>query len=477
MDNRLFSALTTNDVLTENGMPTHSTSNSPVLDLFFRMGGSRQMSENALTADFSKAFASDPLLATKAMFYNRDVRGGQGERRSFRVFLKWLAQNHPEVVRKNLHLIPEYGRWDDVFVVFGTSLEENAIRLIKSALLENSNGLCAKWMPREGKAGYAEYGNKIRKYLDLRPREYRKLLSRLTKVVENQMCADAWNEIKYEQVPSIASNKYRTAFYRHDEDRYSKFVEKAIKGEVKVHADAIFPHDIVKKILNGIGWMGYGKGLSQTEKNSIQAQWMNLPDYVGEGSFIPVCDVSGSMNGLPMEVSISLGIYLSERNKGTFKDGFITFSRRPQLQILKGSLFDKVSQLSIAHWEMNTNLEAVFNLIVDSAVRDGLSQDELPENILILSDMQFDQCIHAPSENAMSMIERKYKSAGYKVPNVVFWNLRTSSGIPVKMHQSGTALVSGFSPSIMKNLLAGEMNPVTVMLSTLNSERYSKVTV
>lgn len=456
-----------NDTRTENAMPTHSTSGSYVLDMFYQMGGSRNLSEAQLSNMLYHAWLEDNLLTLKAVFYNRDVRGGQGERRSFRMFIRWLSENHPTVMRKNLSLVPYFGRWDDIFATFGTEIEPLSLVYIATSLREG-DGLCAKWMPREGKRGYAEYGNKVRKYMGLTERSYRKMLADLTKVVETQMCENEWSAIKYEAVPSVAHNKYRRAFGRHDPYRYGQYIEKALKGEVKINAGAIFPHDIVRNILNH----------RDANPNSVQAQWNALPNYVPEGqSFIPVCDVSGSMSGLPMEVCISLGIYLSERNTGEFKDAFITFSAKPRMQVLKGNLVSRVGQLKTAHWDMNTDLEAVFKLILDTAIAHGLDDSELPKNILIISDMQFDQCVRQPQDNVFQMIRRMYEEAGYTLPQVIFWNLRTSVGTPVKYNQQGTAMVSGFSPSVMSGLLSGDLSPMTAMLKILNSERYSVVTL
>jgi hypothetical protein len=230
---------------------------------------------------------------------------------------------------------------------------------------------------------------------------------------------------------------------------------------------------LVKKYLSGYYWS------NPPVDKAVELQWQSLPNYMPEGKMIlPVCDVSGSMMGLPMEVCVSLGIYLSERNVGPFKDGFITFSTHPKLQLLTGkTLRDKVGQLSTAEWAGSTNLEATFKLILDSAKRGNLSDEQVPDTLLILSDMQFNQCVRNHSESAMEMIRRMYEEAGYTLPNIVFWNLRTSHGVPVKISESGVALVSGFSPSIMKNVLSKDLNPLNVVYQTLDNERYSTVVI
>lgn len=472
--NSFLNALQTRDALTENAMVTHSTSGSKVMDLFFSMGGSRQMDEVAILRLLSAAFPEDTLLTTKAMFYNRDIRGGQGERRSFRLMFRWLCDNHPEIAIKNLNNVPFYGRWDDLFVAINTPVMADALDCIAGAL-KVGDKLCAKWMPREGKSRGKD-ARVLREYLGLTPKKYRKLLAGNTQVVENFMCQREWGQIDYNHVPSVASNKYRHAFGRHDFARYSEWLESLSKPESgnKIHADAIFPHTIVKGYLTD---EYYRPGLGKVDA-TLEAQWKALPDYVPDGaSFIPVCDLSGSMRGEPMCVSASLGIYLSERNKGPFKDAFITFSRIPRLQVLSGSLRDRLEQMNLTAIAENTDLEAVFKLVLRKATEGSVLPEDMPQTILIISDMQFDQCMDKPSNTAMDMIRRMYGEHFYKIPNVVFWNLRSSSGIPVKITESGTALVSGFSPSIMKNLLTGDMRPDKIMLKTLMDPRYERVVI
>ena len=471
--NSFLNAPQTRDALTENAMVTHSTSGSKVMDLFFSMGGSRQMDEIAILRLLSGAFVEDALLTAKAMFYNRDIRGGQGERRSFRLMFRWLCDNQPEIAIKNLNNVPFYGRWDDLFAAVNTPVMADALDCIAGAL-KAGDKLCAKWMPREGKSRGKD-ARVLREYLGLTPKQYRKLLAGNTQVVENFMCQREWGQIDYNHIPSVASNKYRHAFGRHDFDRYSAWLESLSKPESgnKIHADAIFPHTIVKGYISD-SYRSDIRGVDAT----LEAQWKALPDYVPDGaSFIPVCDLSGSMQGEPMCVSASLGIYLSERNKGPFKDAFITFSRIPKLQTLSGSLRNRLEQMDLTAIAENTDLERVFKLILSKATESSVLPEDMPQTILIISDMQFDECMERPNNTAMDMIKRMYEEHFYTVPNVVFWNVRTSSGFPVKITENGTALVSGFSPSIMKNLLTGEMRPDKVMLKTLLDPRYERVVI
>jgi hypothetical protein len=453
------------DTTTENGMPTHSTSGSFVLDMFYQMGAARSMSEVELVKMFLLAYFENPLLTTRLMFYNRNIRGGQGERRSFRIFLKTLALFNPAVVNKNLHLIPFYGRWDDLFALYDTALEEAAIHLISEALFRG-DGLCAKWMPREGKKGFKEYAQPILVSLSLSRREWRKILAGFSDTVENAMCANAWSEIKYEHIPAKAMLKYRKAFKRRDGERYGEYLEAVKQGTKKIQAGTLYPHELARVCLRG-----------ETDSEQLNLQWEALPDFVGDGlSFLPICDVSGSMAGEPLEASIGLGLYLSERNKSVFKNAVISFSARPQLHIVRGELSDRVYQLNRLEWGFNTNLEAVFDLILRAAVRGGATQAEMPTHLLILSDMQFDMGVREPSQSAMEMIRSRYQAAGYTCPQVVFWNLRTSQGVPAKADEQGTALLSGFSPSAMKALLSGRvLDPWTVLLDTLAP--YEQVTI
>lgn len=476
-----ITAMQSKDRLTENGMPTHSTSGNALVDLFYRLGATRNETDGKIIEFFEKAFYAgepgDALNALRVAFYGRDVRGGQGERRFFRVILKWLASNnHTNVIWRNMNNIVEFGRWDDLLVVYEpvapTTPAHEILRtevadFILSALLKRDK-LCAKWMPRENKKN-AHIAKYLREQWGLTPKDYRQLLAGNTEVVENLMCKNDWKNINYEHVPSVAMNKYKTAFFKHDLDGMTNYVDAVKKGEKKINSSVLYPSDIVHSLLNN--W-----NRKQQDIDVAQVQWDALPNFVKEGeTFIPVVDVSGSMQGQPLEVAVSLGIYLSERNKGPFKDAFITFSERPELQVLHGGLYDRMTQLNSAHWEMNTNLEAVFDLIVRKAVEANLPQEDMPKTVIILSDMQFDQAVHT-NQTALQLIKAKYAGAGYEVPKVIFWNLRNSVGVPAKHDETGTLLVSGYSPSLMKEVL-GAVTPLEMVMKIINSERYERITL
>ena len=360
----------------------------------------------------------------------------------------------------------------------GTEVENDVFDLIRTAL-DNGDGLCAKWMPRKGKVA-----NAIRKSFKVSPKVYRKTLVELTSVVETAMCAKDYGDVDYSKLPSVASSRYQKAFLKNDEDKYNAYKVALESGEAKVNAGAVYPYDISKSIKQG----------GDVVVNN--AQWESLPNFMEgtEERVLPVVDVSGSMstpaggndNLSCMDVAISLGMYISERNEGNFKDAFVTFSSNPTLQYLKGSLEKRLNQLRNAEWGMSTDIQAVFELILNQAKMYNIPQDKMPTKILILSDMQFNEAtssrwdrVKEYNPTAQDMIEALYEEAGYTKPDVIYWNLSASIGnFPVEFNKMGTALVSGFSPSILKSLLAGKsMTPQSILMDTVGSERYSLITV
>jgi hypothetical protein len=448
------------DTLTTNGMVTNSTSLNSNVDMFFLAGASRNMSEKNIEILFQKAIVENPLVALKVLFWSRDPRGGAGERRFFKICSKFLNKNYLTLLEKNISLIPEFGRWDDIF-----ELDEKVVLPLIKEGLENKNGLLAKWLPRN----HSEFANKVRKTLGLNPKEYRKLVVGLSNTVEQKMCAKDWDSITYPHVPSLAMNKYRKAFGKNDSSRFTEYITLVKEGKQEIKAGVLFPHQL---------YDAYKRG---ENKDAVEAQWMNLPDFMSDSNerIIPVCDVSGSMTGLPMSVSVSLGVYISERNKSIFKDAFITFSASPQMNYLRGSFYERLRQLEHADWGMNTNLEAVYKLILGKAVQHNIPESEMPTKILIISDMEFDRCATNGSNTALKMIERMYKDAGYKFPEIIFWNVNGRLGnVPAKSSSKGVGLVSGFSPSVLKSILQGSIDtPESLMLRTVMSERYKSITI
>ena len=475
---KLIDAMRSGDTFTENGMVTNSSSLNGCLDLFFIMGAVRaQMKTDAgktrLINKFEVARAEDPLLTRKMIFWGRDVRGGAGEREAFRTLLQYTSENYPSEVVDNIHLISEFGRWDDLFVTFGTQVEDAAIQLIIKNLREG-NALLAKWMPRTGGKVSTEkkaIANKVRSAMGMNPKDFRKMLVEQTKVIETAMCSKDYGNVNYEHIPSVAMARYTKAFAKNDSIAFEAYKQSLVKGEAKVNAGAVYPYDILKTLNRG-------------DQTMASEQWKALPNFL-EGSkerVLPVCDVSGSMSTAvsgettAMDVCISLGLYISERNVGPFQDAFVTFSSNPQLQYLKGDLKARYNQLARADWGMSTDLEATFNMVLNQATKHNVPANEMPTCILIMSDMEFDSAIDG-SSSAIQMIANKYKSSGYELPKVVFWNLCSRhDNFPVQAKDENTALISGFSPSILKAVLSGDsMNPVNIMLKTLNTERYNSI--
>jgi Domain of unknown function (DUF2828) len=443
-----------------NGMKAQASTLNKVVDLFFSIGASRGKD---ITANFETAYQQDSELALRVALWARDAREGAGERELFRNVLRHLEKRHADAAMRVIPRVAELGRWDDLLVFTDSALQKAAFAQIKAGL-DASNGLCAKWMPRKGAVA-----EQLRAYLGFTPKQYRKTLVNLTKVVESQMCAKDWNSIKFSHVPSLAMSRYNKAFGKNAPDAFNAYKAALAAGTAKVNAAAVYPYDVIKTLRFG------------GDAKVANAQWDALPNYVGDASILPVVDVSGSMScpagGNPnltcMDVSLSLGLYLADKNKGPFKDAFVTFSTKPKIQVLKGNLAQKLDQLSRAEWGMSTDLNAVFDRILEVATAHKLPQAELPQTVLILSDMNFNQCV-ANDDSAHQMIVRKYASAGYTVPNVVFWNLNDNGTKPVSFDKQGTALVSGFSPSIMSSILGAKtLTPEAVMLDTIMKDRYA----
>lgn len=457
--NKFFETISTKDALTQNEALTNSTSLNPVLDLFFLAGACRTESEENIIAKIQQAYSQDKNLTLKVIFWAGDIREGAGERRFFRLALKFLDDNYPNDLEKLIGLVPFYNRWDSLFDL----KNEKVLDLVKSAL-EQKDSLCAKWLPREHSKKFEEFRLNFQKKFQLKSKSYRKLIVELSKTVEQQMSKKDWTNIIYKQVPSGAMNKYRKAFYRNDQKRFDSFINKVKSGEEKINAGAIFPYDIYRAFKRGDNQL------------AIEAQWNALPNYMENSNemILPVCDVSGSMTGLPMDISVSLGIYISERNQSCFKDGFITFSNTPKLQILNGSLCERMRQLEKAEWGQSTNLQAVFDLILGRATQEKLSQEDMPTKLLIISDMEFNEA--CPESTNFEVIKQKYFLAGYKMPSIVFWNVNGRVGnIPITQKDENVALVSGASPSIIKSILGGIINPISVLNKTILSSRYEQV--
>ena len=475
--NTFIDAIDNQEARTLNDMKARKSTMDANVDLFFKIGASRGKN---IIPSFVAAFVENKEYAMRIVQWVRDIRGGAGERQLFKDILSYLEQNEPNLAIKLINKIPELGRWDDMLINYSNkNVEDYAFTLYKQAI-KNENGLAAKWAPRKGLMAV-----KLRNFFEMTPKQYRKTLVNLTKVVETQMCKKEWDEIDFSAVPSLAHTRYKSAFQRNSVS-YGKWVEALVKHEdpkVKINAGAVYPYDILKQVISKMfsGWRQIKEyNILSNERNVIIEQWNALPNYVNNAKVLPMVDVSGSMFGLardknvsPILVAISLGLYFAEKNTGDFKDVFLTFSGDPELVKLKGDIIQKIEQMGNSNWGMNTNLHKAFDKVLKMATNKNVKAEDMPKTIIIFSDMQFDNCVRF-DDNALEMIERKYNDAGYEVPNIVFWNINSHDNVPVKFNQSKTALVSGFSPTIAKTILTNleDLSPIKMMLNTILDKRY-----
>jgi hypothetical protein len=330
--------------------------------------------------------------------------------------------------------------------------------------------LACKWAPRKG-----PHAKQLRSLLNTTNKKYRQWLKENSETVEQQMSDEHWNDIKYQSVPGQAMRKYRKAYSKHDSDRFQEWK----LDDTKASVSASYPHDVIKLIYNP-DWIE--SFLEDADFDLAEKQWKNLPDHIKEGeNILPMIDVSGSMTGLPMLIAVSLGLYLSEHNKGSFKDTFLTFSGSPELiRLVEATLKERISRIAHADWGMNTDFEKAYRAILDNALSFNVPQSAMPTMLLVLSDMQFDDSqsghswgsreIDAPKPVHFDEMKEEFKAAGYEMPKVVFWNLRASQceGSPARSDDTDVAMVSGFNPVLMKAILNCEdFNPMEVMFKAL----------
>jgi hypothetical protein len=502
--NKLLNGLTdaTNFTLTENGAVTHKTTRSDLLDMFAMGGAMRNRPSEDVILMFRKAFAENPVYALKCLFYLRDARGGQGERRFFRLCINDLAKSDPEVVKRNLALIPEYGRYDDLYTLVGTPVEEDALGFFKTQLALDitckTPSLLAKWLKSENASSHEtkKLANITRKYLGMTHKQYRKTLSILRKrinVLERLMSEGRWDEIEFDKIPSRAGIIYKNAFARHDIERaksemavqtYAEFAKDATK---KVNAKALYPYECVHEVTDGLRyhWSNISYDGDETTRLMINKYWDNLTDYFNKSSFDALCmvDTSGSMHGRPIEVAISLGLYCAEKCRGPFAGYYMSFASRPQLIKTEGIDFvDKVTRIWGTNLVDNTNIEAAFDLLLKTAINNHCSQEDLPKNLIVISDMEFDSARGAYSwrdeynspETLMEGIAKKWAKAGYEMPHLVYWNVDARQNNIPMLGQGKISYVSGFSPSIFETLMSGKTG-YELMMEKLNSDRYQAI--
>lgn len=484
--NSLYNVSGANIGRTENGAIAYKSTNSAVYDLFAQGGAYRQHSENDCIFLFKKALEENESLAMKCLFYLRDVRGGQGERRFFRVCYRWLAnKNHPAAIR-NLEHLPEYGRWDDlIYCTVDTPLEEQANKIILNQLVLDTQcktpSLLAKWMPSENasSAHTAYLANKLRKRIGISHKEYRKLLSHLRgkiNVLEKLMSANRWDEIEFDKIPSKAGLVYKNAFARRDiiAKKYEAFAKS---DKTKVNAATLYPYEILEKVR-------YTHN-NPTDIAMLNKYWENLPNYFGDkpASMMCVVDTSGSMtwgsNPTPLSVSISLGMYCAERLNGPFKDHYISFSRTPQLVKVEGVDFvDKAKRIIRHTINQNTDLNAVFRMLKTAIKQNGVKAEDVPETLVIITDGQIDcMTIERWDSNAamtgMEIIRQEWAREGLKMPRLIYWNVNAKEANIIDKGPN-VSFVSGLSPTLFKTIMSGK-NGYDLMLEAIDSERYAVI--
>lgn len=488
-----------NKTFTENGAVTHKSSLSDCLDLFGTAGALRHASEDEIISRFIKAYAENKDIAMKLLFYARDIRGGLGERRFFRIILKWLAENERESARKNLFNVAEYGRYDDLLSLFGTPLEKDAMYVLKlqydtdMKALENDGeiSLLGKWLPSVNASNEetVRMAKKIVKYLGIDDRTYRKSLVKLReriRIIENNLREKDYT-FDYSKQPSKAMLKYRKAFARNDLERYTEFLNRVASGNEKLNTSTIYPYELIDPYLTD-NWRDdnrtFMKKVTEEEKLYLNTTWNAFPSFDTYENALAIVDTSGSMywenNPKPASVALSLGLYFAEHNKGAFGNHFIEFSENPKLIEVKGETFaDRLRYIASFNSVANTNLESVFELILDAAVNNNVPQSELPSKLIIISDMEFDRCVRNANKSIFKNAKERFEKYGYKLPEIVFWNVNSRNRQqPVTENEQGVILVSGCTPRLF-SMVAGSdvsgMTPYQFMLEVLESERYKKI--
>ena len=486
--------------LTENGAVAYNTTTSNLLDLFGIIGAMRKRTEVEIIDKFSAAVNEDILLATKMLFYCGNIRGGLGERRTFRICLNWMAHNYPSIIKKNLIYIPHFNRWDSLFALINTPVEKEVWEYIAITLSNDMNNcvvaaknntdahisLLAKWMPSENASSSDTKALAYRAMnkLHLSPRTYRLLLSSLRKqlnIVETKMSAGEWDKIVYTTVPSYVMKNYRNAFKKHDLERFSEYVESLNKGETKINANTLYPYDIVKEYCNGgSGWFG----VSFKEEDAIlEAQWKALPNYVeGENNVLVMADVSGSMYGNPLFSSIGLATYFAQKNYGKYKNLYMTFTDKPHYISLNENenLVNTLCRVCNTDIGYGTDLDKAFDYILETAILNMVSPEELPKALVVISDMEIDPYFRENSGYGFDFLQaqrKKFADMGYQLPKLILWNVESRKDTYLTQSNE-VILVSGQSASSFRNIINNiNSDAYTMMLNTLNDEMYDCITI
>lgn len=477
---------------TENGALTNRSTDSYCLDLFATIGALRNAEDNEIISRFIKAYTEDRNMAMKILFFARDIRGGLGERRVFRSILKWLSVHEADSLRKNIANVPEYGRFDDLLSLLDGPCEKDMLSFIKEQLdrdiaalkIGDTVSLLAKWLPSVNTSNKdsVKSAKKLAKALGFSDAEYRKVLVSLRaeiKLMENYLREKDYS-FSYEKQPSKALYKYRLAFLRNDRERYSTFLDKAEKNPSVMNTGTLTPYNVVASIFHRDM---EAEDITEEERRSMDVTWKALPDYTGAENALAVVDGSGSMywnwgsGYMPAAVAQSLGIYFAEHNKGCFHNHFITFSENPRLVEVQGrDIVDKLTYCVSFNECANTDLQGTFDLILKTAIENKVKQEEIPEKLYIISDMEFDSCTENAEMTNFECAKKKFAKYGYTLPQIVFWNVNSiNQQQPVTKNEQGVSLVSGTSPQIFSMLSEGILDPYSFMLETLSSERYERI--
>ncbi len=482
--------------LTENGATAYNTTGNALLDFYATVGSLRNAEPLRIERLFADAYAQSPLLATRCLFYSRDIREGLGERKTFRLLLRYAATHHPEAITRNIQLIGLYGRYDDLYTLIGTPLEKAMWTYMRAQFLMDIEAmkkgkpcsLLAKWIktPDASSPETRRLGILTAKSLGYKVYDFKRLLRALRKhldIIEVKMSSNDWGSINYASVPSRAMSLYRNAFSKHDETRFKKFIEKVNKGEAKIHAATLYPYDLLAKYKDLIGCrFGYNHRPQLAEDPVVEAQWKALPNYV-EGNFnaVVIADTSGSMtygDGMPIRSAVGLAVYFAERNTGPYHGLWMSFSSDSKMQRLKGeTLAQKLANIDTEHWANSTNLERAFMHILGIAISNHVPPEQMPKSLIVISDMEINRTVGAWS--FYDEMRKRFAQNGYEIPNVVYWNVNSRNDVfHADADRKGVQLCSGQSTSTFKTLMDSVGNtPTEMMLKVLNSERYAPVTI
>lgn len=475
---------------TENGQLALNTTGNACLDFFSVCGSLRNASNDRITRLFEDSYNVDKLIATKTLFYLRDIREGLGERETFRTLLNYAAKNHPECIRPNIKYIETFGRYDDLYSLIDTPLEKDMWVYVKEQLNKDITNmrankpvsLLAKWLKTADASSKTtrKQGIYTALHLGYTVRDYKKIIKSLRKyinIIESKMTQNKWEDIDYSAVPSKAMSKYTRAFLRHDINRFNNYLSDVASGKKKINASTLYPYDILRKFDNR-SWDFFNHNLTEDELKVLNAQWDNLPNYVSKNSnAIVMADTSGSMSGLPIFVSVSLAIYFAQRNIGPYHNLWMSFSANPTIHKIKGRYLEQITKnIDTTDWDCNTDLNAAMEKILDIAIENRCKPEEIPKALIVISDMEIDCCTN---ELFYSSLKSKFENAGYTIPNIIFWNVNSRHDVyHGNKNDIGVQCVSGCSPSIFKNVMDMiDLTPEECMYKYLNTERYDCISV